>query len=213
MGNFGPNHWWGGLATWAPHEVLCLLWPSVGLWRLPPAIRPRAGIAPEGRWWTNNDKGEQGNWIQEICSQTKYPELSRYDLLRSFDSGNIDPGKPAAEVSQEEMTYSWKKNLSRPCPSLDTPHLTLHTALFALQTSNFTLHTSHFTLHTSHFSLLPSHSKPHTSHFTLRSSHSKLKLHTPHFTLHTPHFTHLTASFTLQTSHFTLHTAVFALQT
>ena len=122
------------------------------------------------------------------------------------------------------MTYSSKKNLSRPCPSLDkrfffserrskvftlhTPHFTLHSSHSKLQTSHSTLHTSQSTLHTSHFSLLPSHSKPHTSHFTLRSSHSKLKLHTPHFTLLTSHCFLHTSHFTLHSLRPTLHTAL-----
>ena len=87
------------------------------------------------------------------------------------------------------MTYSSKKNLSRPCPS---PR---QAVFFSERRSKvFTLHTSHCTLRTPNFKL-----HTHTSHFTLHS--------------HTSHFSLLTASFTLQTSHFTLHTALFALQT
>ena len=123
------------------------------------------------------------------------------------------------------MTYSSKKNLSQPCPSLDkrfffserrskvftlhTPHFTLHSSHSKLQTSHSTLHTSHSTLHTSqsalhtsHFSLLPSHSKPHTSHCALRTPNLNFTLHTSHFTFHTSHFP-------LLPSHFTLHTALF----
>ena len=92
------------------------------------------------------------------------------------------------------MTYSSKKNLSRPCPSLDKRFFS---ARDEAKSSHSTLHTSHCTLRTPNFKL-------HTPHFTL---------HTSHFTVHTSHFSLLTASFTLQTSHFTLHTALFALQT
>ena len=84
------------------------------------------------------------------------------------------------------MTYSSKKNLSRPCPSLDkrfffsardeakSSHSTLHTSHCTLRTPNFKLHTPHFTLHTPHFTL-------HSPHFTLLTSHCFL--HTPNLTL------------------------------
>ena len=120
---------------------------------------------------------------------------------------NIDPGKPAAEVSQTYMTYSSKTTCPDPVlPStLHTSHCTLHSSHSKLQTSHSTLHTSHSTLLTSHCFLHTPNLTLHTSHFTLRSSHSKLKLHTPHCTLHTPHFTLLTSHCFLHTSHFTLH--------
>ena len=123
------------------------------------------------------------------------------------------------------MTYSSKKNLSRPCPSLDkrffsardeakSSHSTLHTALFALQTSNFTLHTSHFTLHSPHFTLLTSHCFLHTpnltlqtSHFTLHTALFALQTETSHSTLHTSHFPLLPSHFTLHTALFTPHTS------
>ena len=117
------------------------------------------------------------------------------------------------------MTYSSKKNLSRPCPSLDkrffsardeakSSHSTLHTALFALQTSNFTLHTSHFTVHTSHFSLLTASFTLQTSHFTLHTALFALQTETSHSTLHTSHFPLLPSHFTLHSSRPTLHTAL-----
>ena len=121
------------------------------------------------------------------------------------------------------MTYSSKKNLSRPCPSLDkrfffserrskvftlhTPHFTLHSSHSKLQTSNFTLHTSHFTVHTSHFSLLTASFTLQTSHFTLHTALFALQTETSHSTLHTSHFPLLPSHFTLHTALFTPHTS------
>ena len=123
------------------------------------------------------------------------------------------------------MTYSSKKNLSRPCPSLDnrfffserrskvftlhTPHFTLHSSHSKLQTSHSTLHTSHFTVHTSHFSLLTASFTLQTSHFTLHTALFALQTETSHSTLHTSHSTLLTSHFPLLPAHFTLHTALF----
>ena len=63
------------------------------------------------------------------------------------------------------MTYSSKKNLSRPCPSLDKRFF------FSERRSKaFTLHTPHFTLHIPHFTLL-THFTLHTALFTPHTSH------------------------------------------
>ena len=114
-------------------------------------------------------------------------------------TANIDPGKPAAEVSQTEMTYSSKT----PCPDRVLPS-TLHTSHCTLHSSHSKLHTSHSTLHTPHFSLLTASLTLQTSHFTLHTSHCTL--HTSQSTLHTSHFTVHTSHFTLHSPHF--HTAL-----
>ena len=114
------------------------------------------------------------------------------------------------------MTYSSKKNLSRPGPSLDkrfffserrSKVFTLHTSHCTLRTPNFKLHTPHFTLHSPHFTLLTSHCFLHTPNLTLHTSHCALRTPNWNFTLHTSHFSLPTASFTLHTALFTPHTS------
>ena len=115
------------------------------------------------------------------------------------------------------MTYSSKKNLSRPCPSLDkrfffserrSKVFTLHTPHCTLRTPNFKLHTPHFTLHSPHFTLLTSHCFLHTPNLTLHTSHCALRTPNWNFTLHTSHFSLLPSHFTLHSSRPTLHTAL-----
>ena len=95
------------------------------------------------------------------------------------------------------MTYSSKKNLSRPCPSLDKWFF------FSERRSKV------FTLHSPHFTLLTSHCFLHTPNLTLHTSHCALRTPNLNFTLHTSHSTLHTSHFPLLPSHFTLHTALF----
>ena len=99
-------------------------------------------------------------------------ECSSANQVEHNTAYNIDPGKPAAEVSQKQMNYSSKTTCpDRVLPStLRTSHCTLHSSHSKLHTPHFTLHTSHSTLHTSHFPLLPSHFTLHSSRPTLHTA-------------------------------------------